>query len=416
MNRRSFRQALAASLLASMGSVFAPAASAQDGGAPSNVMDADHAPAGFVRPKAIGEHDLSMATYARESFVDGEEGIVGLRLLVRKDGTIGDAQVAQTSGFARLDKAATDVVKDWHYAPATLNGAPVDAWMPVDIIWALQMMPFDVGPQQIMNMRNYYPRSGEIGISTARFFAGKDGRIQNVIIEKPSGHQALDDATVRMLKDGWRLAPGGLIDRNELGAWFEAEITWSTRGPNVATEGPCGPNKTADAVVECTEFLMNANLTPYQRSLALERRARTYAARREFDLAIADYSAGVRLFPSYSGLFVERGKVRIAKGEGSLVSLTWMRLLRFSRCGRRCTLLAASNICETETVCERWRILPGWMRWSARKSEPPFTTSAAFGWPNMGNPNWDCPTATNPSVPSQMTETLSIVAATSISN
>jgi hypothetical protein len=62
---------------------------AQDSPATPNVIDTKNPPAGFVAPRPSAERDLSMARYARESYLEGEEGIVGLRVLVRQDGSVG---------------------------------------------------------------------------------------------------------------------------------------------------------------------------------------------------------------------------------------------------------------------------------------------------------------------------------------
>src|SRR4029079_9846498 len=66
------------------------AVSQADAQAPSDPIDSTKPPAGFVAPKPAAERDLSMTTYATESFLAGEEGVVDLRILVRKDGSVGE--------------------------------------------------------------------------------------------------------------------------------------------------------------------------------------------------------------------------------------------------------------------------------------------------------------------------------------
>jgi protein TonB len=55
----------------------------------------------------------------------GWEGTVTLYIELRADGTIGDVQVAQSSGYPLLDEAARDTVKTWRHTPVKRDGVPV---------------------------------------------------------------------------------------------------------------------------------------------------------------------------------------------------------------------------------------------------------------------------------------------------
>jgi protein TonB len=46
-----------------------------------------------------------------------EEGTVTLGLLVGTDGRVVEISIANSSGFARLDKAALDAVRKWRWTP-----------------------------------------------------------------------------------------------------------------------------------------------------------------------------------------------------------------------------------------------------------------------------------------------------------
>jgi TonB family protein len=148
MNSTLLKQALAIFLF-----VAADCASAQT--TPVDIIDSQKPPAGFVAPKAAEARDLSMAKYARESFVAGEEGVVALRVLVRRDGSVGDAQIALSSGSTRLDRSAQDVIRDWRYLPATVNSASVDTWVPGNIIWAPQTLRFEFSAEQVRKLGAY---------------------------------------------------------------------------------------------------------------------------------------------------------------------------------------------------------------------------------------------------------------------
>ena len=57
----------------------------------------------------------------------GEEGIVVLRVELDETGRVAAAQVASSSGYARLDEAALAAVRTWRCTPAQRDGQPVRA-------------------------------------------------------------------------------------------------------------------------------------------------------------------------------------------------------------------------------------------------------------------------------------------------
>jgi protein TonB len=54
-----------------------------------------------------------------------EEGTVTLGLLVGTDGRVVEISIANSSGFARLDKAALDAVRKWRWTPMMRGGEAV---------------------------------------------------------------------------------------------------------------------------------------------------------------------------------------------------------------------------------------------------------------------------------------------------
>jgi protein TonB len=60
------------------------------------------------------------------------------RATVKADGTAGRIEVKSSSGFSRLDQAATEAVKTWRFNPETLDGKAVETWYDVPIPFKLQ--------------------------------------------------------------------------------------------------------------------------------------------------------------------------------------------------------------------------------------------------------------------------------------
>jgi len=76
-------------------------------------------------------------TYPPAARRDGEEGTVRLKVLVDERGKPGDVQIAQSSGFPRLDDAAVNAVRRWRFQAATNGTTAVSAWTQVAITFRL---------------------------------------------------------------------------------------------------------------------------------------------------------------------------------------------------------------------------------------------------------------------------------------
>jgi protein TonB len=60
--------------------------------------------------------------YPPEAARRGQQGTVTLRLYIAPDGNVMSAEVAESSGFPLLDRAARDAVAHWRFRPAKLEG------------------------------------------------------------------------------------------------------------------------------------------------------------------------------------------------------------------------------------------------------------------------------------------------------
>ncbi|HMM73286.1 MAG TPA: energy transducer TonB, partial [Rhodocyclaceae bacterium] len=69
----------------------------------------------------------------------GEAGTVRLNILVNPDGSVDRLELAQSSGYPRLDRAALETVQSsWKFEPARQGGRPVAAWVIVPIQFTLR--------------------------------------------------------------------------------------------------------------------------------------------------------------------------------------------------------------------------------------------------------------------------------------
>lgn len=66
-----------------------------------------------------------------------EVGVVQLRVRVSTDGQPLEIQLANSSGYARLDDAARTAVQKWKFQPAMRNGRAVEAWVIVPVDFSL---------------------------------------------------------------------------------------------------------------------------------------------------------------------------------------------------------------------------------------------------------------------------------------
>lgn len=77
-------------------------------------------------------------SYPRISRRRGEEGRVLLRVRVLADGAAGAVEIAEGSGYARLDEAARDAVRNWRFVPASRADVKIDSWLNVPIVFRLE--------------------------------------------------------------------------------------------------------------------------------------------------------------------------------------------------------------------------------------------------------------------------------------
>lgn len=58
-----------------------------------------------------------------------------VRVLIGTDGRARKAEIAQSSGYPRLDNASVAAVLQWRYVPGKRGGVPEEMWVKVPIRW-----------------------------------------------------------------------------------------------------------------------------------------------------------------------------------------------------------------------------------------------------------------------------------------
>jgi len=76
-----------------------------------------------------------MPIYPAEAREKGIEGIVKLKVIVQKDGSVRVLGVVE--GDPALSAAAIEAVRQWRYEPWQLNGQPIDVDTTIDVVFSL---------------------------------------------------------------------------------------------------------------------------------------------------------------------------------------------------------------------------------------------------------------------------------------
>ena len=91
-------------------------------------------PQGGARPRFVYQPTPVYPEVARQQ---RWEGTVTLHLELRADGTVGEVQVARSSGHEILDMAAQETAKTWKHAPVIQDGGAVTRWAEINLTFTL---------------------------------------------------------------------------------------------------------------------------------------------------------------------------------------------------------------------------------------------------------------------------------------
>ena len=104
-----------------------------DAGGPAEVSPV--ATIADIDPVPIREITAAYPTSAKRL---GQEGLVKIQADIDTSGTVVDSRVTRSSGFASLDNAALDAVKNTRFLPALKNGRAVEASIIIPIRFRLK--------------------------------------------------------------------------------------------------------------------------------------------------------------------------------------------------------------------------------------------------------------------------------------
>ena len=107
--------------------------------APTGVVAAAPAPPRVELPSSDADYlQNPKAPYPGISKRLGEQGTVGLRVLVGIDGSAQKVEVLRSSGYDRLDRAAFAAALKWRYKPGRRGGVPEAMWTQTSVIFSLE--------------------------------------------------------------------------------------------------------------------------------------------------------------------------------------------------------------------------------------------------------------------------------------
>ena len=87
-------------------------------------------------PGAIRPNTCAAPKYPKMVLTHGEHGLVTLRFLINKDGTVKKVVVIESSGHNALDEAALFAMSKCLFRPYMADGTPVEGWTTVKFVWA----------------------------------------------------------------------------------------------------------------------------------------------------------------------------------------------------------------------------------------------------------------------------------------
>jgi periplasmic protein TonB len=93
----------------------------------------------IIPPRSDASHLSNPApAYPTASKRMEEQGQVLLDVYILPSGNVGEVKLKRSSGFARLDQAALDAVRQWRYQPARQGNEPIAYWYVQPLLFSLE--------------------------------------------------------------------------------------------------------------------------------------------------------------------------------------------------------------------------------------------------------------------------------------
>lgn len=87
----------------------------------------------LTKPRVVSRPRNPADRYPRASIRAGESGLTIVNICISAAGTVDSVDVAQSSGYRRLDEAALDMSLDYVFAPAVREGKAIPVCLPYSI-------------------------------------------------------------------------------------------------------------------------------------------------------------------------------------------------------------------------------------------------------------------------------------------
>lgn len=105
------------------------------------IRPADAPPAPVAAPVRVAPvvtaNACEIPPYPKAAQRMGEEGVVALSILIGADGRVSDSRVVKSSGSKNLDRATQAGLSLCKFKPGSLDGKPVEMWVPFSYRWRL---------------------------------------------------------------------------------------------------------------------------------------------------------------------------------------------------------------------------------------------------------------------------------------
>jgi TonB family protein len=172
----------------------------------------------IVEPKAAAGGNRVRATdYPTASIRNGEQGEVALRLRILPDGSVGNVEVLDSSGYSRLDQSAISMVRDrFKYEPGLVDGTPAEMGFLSMISFFLsdgslrgRRLPRFCHSRPIIGSAMRMTNSGESNdVAVSQWIHVADGAVDDVLLQTTKGWMHVSGAMLEEYKKAIRVGAG----------------------------------------------------------------------------------------------------------------------------------------------------------------------------------------------------------------